>query len=406
MSESVPSTLEAYRTKARAWLWSMAPTFGWEAARGLTDQEALALGRRYLAARYEAGYGGINLPLEWGGQGLGYTEKLAFESEQLRFGMPTKHFSITLGMPVPMLIRFASNPDWAKPRVVAALKGEEIWCQLFSEPAAGSDLAGLRTRAEKDGNGWKLTGQKLWISWAQYADYGVIVARSDPQAPKHTGLTYFWVDMKAPGVEVRPVKLAGGGSHVNEVFFDAVKLTDEQRMGPVGGGFTVAIATLMAERYVAMNSSGFGPHLNQFTDLMRTLQINGRPALEDGRVRSVLARNFAVHQGLEAIAARSMLMLEAGMEAGPEGSINKLLVMRSKQRLFECAVDLQGGSGLAFDRHACEAEDWTTSWLNAAIGRIAGGTDEMLLNTIAEKILGLPQDHRPDKGIPFNQIPA
>ena len=406
MSRSDPARLKAYRAEARTWLESVAATFGSAVWRALNDEEMLALGRRYLAARYEAGFGGINLPVDWGGQGLGYTEKVAFETEQMRFGMPTKPFSITLGMPVPMLIRFASDPVWATPRVLAALKGQEIWCQIFSEPAAGSDLAGLRTRAEKVGDGWRLTGQKLWTSWAHYADYGVIVARTDPAAPKHKGLTYFWVDMKAPGVEIRPIRLAGGASYVNEVFFDNVAMADVQRMGPVGDGFAIAIATLMVERYSAMNSGGFGPHLDLFVDLMRLLEINGRPALKDGRVRSVLARNFAVRQGLEAIADRSMLMLEAGMEPGPEGSINKLLSMRSRQKLSEFAMDMQGSAGLVFDRYALESEDWAASWLNAAIGRIAGGSDEMLLNTIAEKILGLPQDHRPDKGVPFNQIPV
>ncbi|WP_370516112.1 acyl-CoA dehydrogenase family protein [Novosphingobium sp. Gsoil 351] len=281
-----------------------------------------------------------------------------------------------------------------------------MWCQLFSEPSGGSDLAALRTKAEQDGNGWKLNGQKVWTSWAQYCDYGVIVARNDPTVAKHKGLTYFWVDMKAPGVEVRPIKLAGGDSHVNEVFFDDVKMTDEQRMGPVGGGFGVALHTLMIERYIATDSAGFGPHLDLFIDLAREVEINEKPALEDGRIRSAIARNYAMRSGLEAITSRAMKMMEAGMQPGPEGSLQKLVAVRSRQKLSELAIDLQGTTGLAFDPHAFVKEDWSTSWLNAPTGRIAGGSDEVLLNTIAEKILGLPQDHRPDKGVPFNMIPA
>jgi alkylation response protein AidB-like acyl-CoA dehydrogenase len=261
-------------------------------------------------------------------------------------------------------------------------------------------------RAEQDGNGWKLNGQKLWTSWAQYSDYGVIVARTDPTVQKHKGLTYFWVDMRAPGVDVRPVKLAGGDSHVNEVFFDDVKLTDEHRMSPVGGGFAVAMATLMIERYVATDSAGFGPHLNLFISLAKEVKINGQPAIKDGRVRSALARNYAMRNGLDAITSRAMLMMQAGMEPGPEGSLNKLVSVRSRQKLSEMAIDLQGPSALAFDEHAPVKENWQTSWINAPTGRIAGGADEMLLNTIAEKILGLPQDYRPDKSVPFNQIPA
>lgn len=400
------SDYEAFRARARAWLQSVAGEFGREARRGLDVEQDLALGRRYLAARFDAGFAGINWPTEMGGQGLTHIEKVIFDTEEMGFGMPTAYFGISLGMPVPILMRFCEDKAFVRERVRKALRGEEIWCQLFSEPAGGSDLAGLRTRAEVDGNGWKLNGQKVWTSWAQYCDYGVIVARTDPTVPKHKGLTYYWVDMKAPGVEVRPIKLAGGDSHVNEVFFDDVRLEDSQRMSPVGGGFAVAMATLMIERYVATDSGGFGPHLDLFVDLARDVEVNGRPAIEDGRIRSQIARNHAMRAGLESITTRAMLMMQAGMEPGPEGSLNKLVAVRSRQKLSELAIDLQGNAGLAFDPHASQKENWTASWLNAPTGRIAGGADEMLLNTIAERILGLPQDHRPDKGVPFNQIPA
>jgi alkylation response protein AidB-like acyl-CoA dehydrogenase len=398
--------LKIYSANANAWLQSVAGDFGRAARTGLTEVQDLALGRRYQAAKFAAGYAGINWPTDFGGQGLSHIEKIAFETEENKFGVPNVYFGISLGMPVPILMKYGSDADFVKERVLKALKGEEIWCQLFSEPAGGSDLAGLRMKAEQDGNGWKLNGQKLWTSWAQYCDYGVIVARTDPNAQKHKGLTYFWVDMKAPGVDVRPIKLAGGDSHVNEVFFDDVRLSDDHRMSPVGGGFAVAMNTLMIERYIATDSGGFGPHLDLFVSLAKDVKINGKPAIEDGRIRSQIARNYAMRNGLDAITARAMMMLQAGMEAGPEGSLNKLVAVRSRQKLSELAIDLQGPSALAFDEHAPVKENWQTSWINSPTGRIAGGADEMLLNTIAEKILGLPQDHRPDKGVPFNQIPA
>ncbi|QGN54182.1 acyl-CoA dehydrogenase family protein [Novosphingobium sp. Gsoil 351] len=400
------SGVEEFRLRSIAWLDSVAATFGSEARHELSPSGDLALGRRYMAAKYEAGFSGINWPVEFGGQGLSPLHKITFDTEEMRYRMPTGYFSVSIGMPVPVLIRFGQDREWVKQRVIRALRGEEIWCQLFSEPAAGSDLAGLRTRAEPDGNGWKLNGQKLWTSWAQYSDFGVIVARTDISAFKHKGLTYYWVDMKAPGVQVRPIKLAGGDSHVNEVFFDDVKLTDAQRISPVGGGFAVAMATLMIERYAATDSAGSGPHLDLFIELARQLQINGKPALQDGRVRSAISRNYAMRRGLDAITARAMKMMEAGMEPGPEGALNKLFSVRSRQRLSELAIDLQGNTAFAFDPHSFVKEDWTASWLNAPTGRIAGGADEMLLNTIAERILGLPQDYRPDKGVPFNEIPA
>lgn len=400
------SELEAFTQGARSWLASMAPRFGRAAREGLDEAQDLALGRAYQAAKYEAGYAGINWPTEIGGQGLSHLHKIAFDAEEMPHGMPVAYFGISLGMPVPILIRYGQDRDWVKERVLKALRGEEIWCQLFSEPSGGSDLAALRTRAEPDGNGWRMTGQKIWTSWAHYSDYGVIVTRTDPTVEKHKGLTYFWVDMKARGVEVRPIKLAGGDSHVNEVFFDDVRLEDSQRMGEVGGGFGVALATLMIERYIATDSAGFGPHLDEFVSLATQLELRGRPAIEDGRVRSAIARNHAMRAGLDSITRRAYLMMQAGMVPGPEGSLQKLVAVRSRQRLSELAMDLQGMAGLGFDPHAPVKTDWAVSWLNAPTGRIAGGSDEVLLNTLAEKVLGLPQDHRPDKGVPFNRIPA
>ncbi len=400
------SELETYRQTARAFLNAMAPKYARPARQGNTVEQDLALGREYMAARYDAGFAGINWSPEFGGQGLSNLHKIAFDAEEMRYGMPVGFFGISLGMPVPMMIHYGQDREFVKERVTKALRGEEIWCQLFSEPSGGSDLAALRTKVEPDGNGWRMNGQKVWTSWAQYADYGVIVTRSDPTVAKHKGLTYFWVDMKAAGVEVRPIKLAGGDSHVNEVFFDDVRLEDNQRMGEVGGGFGLALHTLMIERYIATDSAGFGPHLDLFVKLAKETQLNGRPAIEDGRIRSAIARNHAMRAGLDSITQRAMLMMQAGMQPGPEGSLQKLVAVRSRQKLSELALDLQGTAALPFDQHAYVKEDWGTSWLNAPTGRIAGGSDEVLLNTIAEKVLGLPQDYRPDKGIPFNQIPA
>ncbi|WP_296680384.1 acyl-CoA dehydrogenase family protein [Novosphingobium sp.] len=398
--------LATFRSNAIAFLDSMVPKYARTARAGNTVEQDLALGREYMAARYDAGFGGINWSPDVGGQGLSNMHKIAFDAEEMERGMPVQFFGISLGMPVPILIAYCEDKDFVKERVRKALRGEEIWCQMFSEPSGGSDLAALRTRVEPDGNGWKMNGQKIWTSWAQYCDYGVIVTRSDPTVEKHKGLTYFWIDMKAKGVEVRPIKLAGGDSHVNEVFFDDVRLEDEQRLGAVGGGFGVALHTLMIERYIATDSAGFGPHLDQFVKLANETEINGKPAIEDGRIRSAIARNHAMRAGLDSITKRAFLMMQAGMQPGPEGSLQKLVAVRSRQKLSELAMDLKGNDSFAFDPHAYVKTDWGTSWLNAPTGRIAGGSDEVLLNTIAEKVLGLPQDHRPDKGIPFNQIPA
>ena len=205
---------------------------------------------------------------------------------------------------------------------------------------------------------------------------------------------------------MRPIRLAGGDHHVNEVFFEDVQIGDDQRLSPVGGGFAVAMDTLMIERYVAGDSAGGGPPLDTFIELAKTASINGRPAIEDGRIRSTIARHYAMRRGVETISQRAMLMMQAGMEPGPEGSLNKLVTVRSRQKLSELAVDLQGATGFHFTPLDPAKRNWPFSAINSATGRIAGGADEMLLNTIAERILGLPQDHRPDKGVPFNQIPT
>ena len=398
------SDIEAYRQRAKAWLETQVAEFGAAARIGLSEDEDLALGRRWQATKYAAGYSGITWAKENGGQGLSPLEKLAFEQEEIKHGFPNAYFGISLGMPVPIMLRYGP-PGWKVERAKAALRGDEIWCQLFSEPAAGSDLAGLRTRAVKDGDDWIINGQKLWTSYAHLSDYAVIVVRTDPTVLKHRGLTYFWLDMKAPGVTVRRVRLAGGDAHVNEVFFDDVRISDAQRMGPVGGGFGVALETLVIERYSATDPAGFGPPLGLFIDLAKEMEVGGKPAVEDGRIRKEIARNYAMRSALESINRRAQLSIEAGMEPGPEGALHKLVSVRSRQKLSEFAIDLQGNAGLAWDEQATVKANWTASWMNAPTGRIAGGADEMLLNTIAERILGLPQDYRPDKSVPFDQIP-
>ncbi|MDE1145149.1 MAG: acyl-CoA dehydrogenase family protein [Azospirillaceae bacterium] len=395
--------LEDYRAQARAWLADHAAEFGAQARRGLDEAADLALGRRWQRLKADNGYAGIAWSPQYGGAGGTELQAAIFAQEELPFGFPSVYFGISLGQPVPILLKYA--PEEVRQRyALPALRGEEIWCQLFSEPAAGSDLAGIRLRAVRDGDGWVLSGQKLWTSWAHLADYGVILARTDPSQPKHKGLTYFWLDMKAPGVTVRPVRLANGGHDVNEVFFDDVRIPDNQRLGAVGQGFGVAMDTLMIERYAAADEAGFGPALSLFVNQALETTINGRPAIEDGRVRRDIATAFRQQRALAAIRTGTFLALAAGAEPGPEGSIHKLVSMRARQQLSAAAMDLMGTAGSILEPDASPQSDWAQSWLTAPTGRIAGGADEMLLNTIAERILGLPQDYRPDKGLPFDQI--
>ncbi|ODP38433.1 acyl-CoA dehydrogenase family protein [Sphingomonas turrisvirgatae] len=398
--------LLAYRARARAWLAQHAPAFSGAARAGLSADEDLALGRAWQRLKSEHGYACITLPRAYGGGGGSELEKIVFGEEELKYDLPTVYFGVSLGMPVPMMLRYAT-PEVAEKLLPPAICGDDIWCQLFSEPAAGSDLAALRMRATpatRGGvEGWLLNGQKVWTSWAQYASWGIIVARSDPAAPKHAGLTFFYLDMRSPGVEVRQIRKLAGETEINEVFFNDVFVPDSQRMGPVGAGFRVAIETLMIERYSVSDESLSGPAIEKFVCFAQDARINGKPALEDGEVRALVADTLVERQGLRSIHRRALEAIGAGREPGPEGAIRKLLLGRRRQQVGATALDLLGPAGAALTEGLTTVQDFAWSWIDSPGPRIAGGTDEILRNTIAEKVLGLPQDHRPDKGVPFNQ---
>lgn len=403
------AVLDAWREKVSTWLEGQEAAFGPEAREGLDEAEGLAHGRAWQRQKSENGFAGISWPVDQGGAGLSPLHQSIFAEEELKRGFPVQYFAVSLGMPIPLMLMVGTE-EQKKRFVPPAIRGEEIWCQLFSEPAAGSDLAALRTRASRadDGSGdWIVNGQKLWTSYAQHSDFGIIVVRTDPSVAKHKGLSFFWIDMRTPGVSVRPVKLLDGTADVNEVFFDNVRISDNQRIGPVGGGFGVALQTLVIERYsVGNDEAGFGPPLNMFINLARNTEINGRPAIEDGRIRSLIARNYALQAGLRDMRDKSFISFAQGEEAGAEGALHKLAAVRARQELARAAVDLLGVEGLCLPPAMADRNHWARSYLSAPPHRIAGGTDEILLNTIAERILGLPQDHRPDKGIAFSELLA
>ncbi|WP_189338468.1 acyl-CoA dehydrogenase [Sphingobium sp. SCG-1] len=393
------SDIAVYRTKARAFLAEHAGNFSGDARKGLTEEEDLALGRRWQALKADHGYAAISMPTEYGGGGGTDMQKIVFSQEEAQYDLPTSYFAITMGMPVPIMIAHA-NEDQKRELMPKAIRGQELWCQLFSEPAAGSDLAALRLTARREGSNWVLNGQKLWTSWAQYCDWGIIVARHDATLPKHQGLTFFFVNMKAPGVTVRPVRMLAP-NHVNEVFFDEVLVPDSQRLGRVGDGFKVAIQTLMIERYSVTDSWGYGP--DPLILLGEGNGLFGKNA--DPDLRDATARVLYEAEALGAINRRAFKAIVEGQEPGPEGSIAKLVLMASRQKFARVAMDAAGPESIERKPGCRTYERFTESWLLVPLSRIAGGTDQILRNTIAERILGLPQDYRPDKGIPFKDIP-
>ena len=390
----------AFRQEARAWLQANVP-----AAEELEGLDEMARAKLWQKRKFDAGWACIRWPKEYGGRGASAMENVIWNQEEGKSGAPdTGFFMIGQGMAAPTMMAWA-NEEQKQHYVPRLASGEDIWCQLFSEPAGRSDLAALRTSAKKDGDEWVINGQKIWTSGAHYSDYAILVLRTDPNVPKHKGLTYFFVDMKSPGIEVKPIKQISGQSNFNEVYFTDVRVSDSQRLGAVGQGWQVAITTLMNERAAIGGGGGLG--FRQVYDLARRVQLEDRPAIEDRNVRAKLARWYAQEAGLRFTGYRSMSALSRGEMPGPENSIGKLVGAAKTQDMASFAMDLMETSGAIADPALAESAGiFQDAFMAAPGGRIAGGTDEIMLNILAERVLGLPQDVRVDKGIPFSQVPT
>ena len=372
-----------------------------------TDKDFLARARAWQAKKAKASYARITWPKEVGGYGGTAIQQVIFNQEEGKsnvagLGGP---FAIGLGMCIPTVMAYGAK-DAIERYVGPALRGEEIWCQLFSEPAGGSDVAGLRTRAEKDGDTWTVNGQKIWTTGAQISDYGILLTRTDPNVPKHKGLTMFYLSMKSPGVEVRPIKQASGASGFNEVFFTDVKIPDSQRLGEVGQGWQVALTTLMHERLAVGGGLGGGLDVNELMSLARQLELEDGPAIKNASVRERIADWYVRSAGLKYTTYRTMTALSRGQQPGPEASIAKIVVAPKLQDLSAFAMELEGEAGALKGEDAPEHGAFQMGWMAAPGLRIAGGTDEILRNIIAERVLGLPQDVRVDKDVPFNKMPS
>ena len=389
-----------FREEASSWLAENAPTD--DAFRALSPLEQAKVWQK---RKYDAGWACIGWAPDFGGRGASAIEEVIWRQEESQYDLPANFFLIGQGMIGPTLMAWASDEDKARflPQLAS---GEEVWCQLFSEPAGGSDLAALRTRAERDGDDWLINGQKIWTSGAHYSDYGVIVVRTDPTVPKHKGLSYFYIDMKAPGVEIKPIKQLTGDSDFNEVYFTDVRVSDSQRLGEVGQGWQVSLTTLMNER-AAIGGSFGQMDVSLAMSVAAEVEIDGRPALEDAAVRARIADWYVQEAGLKYTGYRSLTALSRGALPGPENSIGKLVGAPKMQAMSSYLMDLLGASGaIADEALAAKAGIIQRAYMGAPGLRIAGGTDEIMANIIAERVLGLPQEPRLDKGIPFNEVPT
>lgn len=398
----------AFRVKARAFLEQhLKPLAPGENAPGLLDEndDEVAWAKAWQATKFDNGWAVLTWPKEYGGQAMGRLEAAVFSQEEARFQTPPEIYGIGHGMLGPTLM--AHGTEEQKERYLEEMaRGQMVWCQLFSEPAAGSDLAGLRTTAVREGESWRINGQKIWSTGAHFCDYGMIVTRTDPNLPKHDGLTYFIVDMKDPGVECRPIKQINGGSGFNEVFFSDVVVPDSQRLGGIGEGWKVSITTLMNER-VSIGAGGAGGRSRELFRLARECTRGGRSAFEDASVRRRMADILITSRGLQFTGYRIQSALARGVTPGPEGSISKAIGAPLAQQMASFAMEMQGALGGVCDPELASQDGaWQEMYLGSPGLRIAGGTDEILKNIIAERVLGLPAEHRVDKGIPFRDVPV
>jgi acyl-CoA dehydrogenase len=390
----------AFRDECRSWLKANVPTA--QELEGLSD---LQTARLWQKRKFDAGWACVQWPREYGGRDATPIQQVILVEEEARFNVAPSPFAIGHGMAGPTLMAWATEEQ--KRRFLPTIaSGEEVWCQLFSEPAGGSDLAALRTRAVQEGDDWLINGQKIWTSGAQHSNYGILVVRTDPTVPKHKGLTYFFVGMSSPGIEVKPIKQLSGESGFNEVYLTDLRIPDEQRLGEVGQGWQVSLTTLMNER-ASIGTRAVQIGFDALFKLAQGVTIDDRPAIEDKAVRAKLANWFAQESGLKFTGYRSLTALSRGTTPGPENSIGKLVNAPKVQDMASFALDLLEAGGVILDPDLAPAQAlFQNVFMRAPGGRIAGGTDEIMANIIAERVLGLPQDVRTDKSIPFNEIPT
>jgi alkylation response protein AidB-like acyl-CoA dehydrogenase len=386
----------SYRAQVRAWLEehrAEAPVLSGPDA--LRDENEIIAARRVWQGRLaEGGLAGVTWPKEYGGQGLGPIEQVIVSQEIGRAGVPGILDAIGVGMLGPTII--AHGTEEQKGRYLGAmLHGDEVWCQLFSEPAAGSDLAAVqaRARAQEDGS-WRLSGQKVWTTNAQFASFGLLLARTDPDVPKHNGLTMFIVPMDAPGVTVRGLRQISGEAEFNEVFFDDVALAPEAVVGPVGGGWGTALTTLMFERVtIGLGSEGLGYRADRFAQAIAADEEGRR----DPEVRHRLGELASEFMAVRFTGYRTLTALQRGQIPGPEAALAKVTMVNAAIAAGDLIGEVLGPDALGDGQWS-----YMISFLPGL--KSAGGTEEILRNTVGERVLGLPPEPRLDKGIPFSEL--
>ncbi len=390
MDLSLSPSEREFRDEVRTWLEENHP--GPEPEGSL--EQVMAFRTEWQGKLHEAGWAGISWPKEYGGRGATMIEQAIFVGEAARQEAPSPANVLGLAMGGPVVI--AHGTDEQKQRYLEPiLTAEEIWCQGFSEPESGSDLASLKTKAVKDGDEWVVTGQKVWTTFAQYAKWCMLVARTDPDAPKHKGLTYFLMDMEQEGVEAKPLVQITGEGEFNEVFIEGARIPDTNVVGGVGNGWSVAITTLMNERAgLAFGAiSQIANNLKRLGELAKETRVNGGSAVDDPVLRQRIAQLNIEAETMRLNAYRGLTKTMQSGIPGPEGSLGKWQWADINQRIAELALEIQGAYA-PLDRgaeHAVANGAWQYSFLRSRANSIEGGTTDILKNIIAERVLGLPR---------------
>ena len=390
MDLSLSPSEREFRDEVRIWLEENHP--GPEPEAGL--EEVMAFRREWQGKLHEAGWAGISWPREYGGRGATLIEQAIFVGEAARQEAPSPANVLGLAMGGPVVIAHGTEEQKAR-YLEPILTAEEIWCQGFSEPESGSDLASLKTKAVKDGDEWVVTGQKVWTTFAQYAKWCMLVARTDPDAPKHKGLTYFLMDMEQEGVEAKPLVQITGEGEFNEVFIEGARIPDENVVGGVGNGWSVAITTLMNERAgLAFGAiAQIANSLKRLGQLAKETRVNGQSAAEDPVIRQRLAQLQIEAETMRLNAYRGLTKTMQSGIPGPEGSLGKWQWADINQRISELALEIEGAYA-PLDRgaeHAVAGGAWQYGFLRSRANSIEGGTTDILKNIIAERVLGLPR---------------
>ncbi|MQA98528.1 MAG: dehydrogenase [Streptosporangiales bacterium] len=384
---------DEFRARARDWLAANAPRTP------VTGEDEA---RAFQAKLFDAGLAGITWPKAYGGQGLSTAEQRAFDEEAKAYELPFEPFMIGLGMVGPTILDLGTE-EQKTTHLPPLLRGERIWCQLFSEPGAGSDVAGLTTRAVLDGAEWVLDGQKVWTSRAHYSDWGAIIARTDPGVRKHRGITMFLADMHAPGVTVRPLVDMSGGTYFNEVFFDSVRVPADAVVGEVGQGWSAAVTMLGHERVTI--GARMRPKDSPTSHATLAALAKRRGIDTDPAVARKLTELYVLERGSELFATRLGQEQRAGKAPGSRGSVGKLAGGRIARFLQDVSFQVAGPGALTYEPDDAETKALVTAVLKTPSARIAGGSDEIQRGIIADRVLGLPKEPSVDRDLPFSEIP-